>query len=127
VALVAEDESGYTYVAGAGWAAGWTPFVMDLTGDGFADLFLYNESAGRWFELEGDGDGAFTPVGEGWWSPNWDLYPTDFNGDGRADFLLYDPPSGTWYQALNLTIGSFTYGSGTWAPGLQVVVRPPIR
>ncbi len=120
-------DTGYTYAAGAGWAAGWTPWVMDLNGDGFADVFLYGKSTGRWFELQGDGGGELTVVGEGWWTPDWDLYPTDLNGDGRADLLLYDPPTGNWYTARNLTIGSFSYDSGTWAPGLQVIVRPPIR
>ncbi|MEO6221854.1 MAG: FG-GAP-like repeat-containing protein [Vicinamibacterales bacterium] len=118
---------GFTYVNGAGWAAGWTPWVVDLNADGRADLFLYNETSGRWFELTGNGAGLFTSVGEGFWSPGWKLYPTDLNGDGRADIMLYDSPSGVWYSALNLTLGSFSYSSGFWNSGLQVVVRPPIR
>ena len=111
----------------AGWAAGWTPWVVDLNADGLSDLFLYNEDSGRWFQLEGDGAGLFSSTAEGFWSPGWDLYPTDFNADGRADILLYDPANGFWYQALNVATGTFTYGSGIWSPGLQVVVRPPVR
>jgi hypothetical protein len=59
------------------------------------------------------------------WSSGWQLYPTDLNGDRRTDFLLYDPSTGAWYQARNLVTGSFSYSSGSWAPGLTIVTRAP--
>jgi len=113
--------AGYTYTFGAGWAPGWTPTVADLDGNGDDDLFLYNPTTGRWFELLGDGAGHFSAAGFGFWSPGWDLYPTDFNADGRADLLLYSPTTGIWYQARNLTLGSFSFSSGYWGPGMTIV------
>lgn len=125
IAFTGDD--GFTYTSGAGWVAGWTPWVIDLNADGLSDLFLFNKANGYWFQLLGDGEGVFTTIANGFWVPGWDLYPSDFNGDLRADLLLYDPTNGVWYTALNTAPGVFTYGSGNWEPGLQVVVRPPIR
>jgi hypothetical protein len=39
--------------------------------------------------------------------------------------LLYSPTSGQWYQALNGGLGVFTYGTGTWGPGLTVIGSMP--
>ena len=44
-------------------------------------------------------------------------------GDGRTDFVLYHPATGVWYQARNLSLGTFTYTTGTWAPDLILIVR----
>jgi hypothetical protein len=74
-----------------------------------------------------DGAGGFVNAGGETWSLGWSIYVTDLNGDLRSDILLYDPSTGAWYQAINSTLGTFTYSGGAWSPGLQVVVRPPIR
>lgn len=120
------SDLGFTYVQG-GWSLGWTPHVADLDADGKDDLFLHDPATGNWFEMISDGAGDFVNAGGETWSLGWEIFVTDFNGDHRDDILLYDPATGVWYQALNLTSGTFTYGSGAWSPGLQVVVKPPIR
>ncbi len=119
--------AGYTYTAGYGWTAGWTPYVGDFDGNGVDDLFLYSAATGVWFQMISDGVGGFSVGGNQTWTTGWQLYPTDLNGDGRTDLLLYDPASGLWYQARNLVTGSFSYSSGTWATGLTIITRAPIR
>jgi hypothetical protein len=74
-----------------------------------------------------NGAGNFTNAGGQAWSLGWNLYPSDVNGDFRGDIVLYDPQTGVWYQARNLVNGSFSYNNGTWATGLTVFTRPPIR
>jgi hypothetical protein len=101
--------------------------VADLNGDEASDLFLYNKSTGKWFELQSNGQGQFTSVGEGSWTPGWDVQATDFNDDGRADLLLYKSATGEWFQAWNHSNGAFTYFGGQWQAGLNVVVSPPIK
>jgi hypothetical protein len=120
------DQLGFEYAQG-GWSLGWTPHVADFNGDGRDDLFLHDSTTGNWFQMISDGAGGFVNAGGETWSLGWSIYVTDLNGDLRSDILLYDPSTGAWYQAINSTLGSFTYSGGTWSPGLQVVVRPPIR
>jgi len=117
---------GFTYVQG-GWSLGWTPRVADLDGDGSDDLFLHDAATGKWFHMISDDAGHFVNAGGETWSQGWSLGVSDFNGDKRSDVLLYHPVTGVWYQALTSGPGTFAYSSGTWSPGLQVVVRPPIR
>ena len=99
----------------------------DFDGDGSDDLFLHSATTGEWFQMISDGAGGFSVGGNQTWTTGWQLYPTDLNGDGRTDFLLYDPASGVWYQARNLVLGSFSYDSGFWSPGLTIITRTPIR
>jgi len=120
------SSAGFSYQQG-GWSIGWTPWVADFDGDGAEDLFLHDPATGVWFQMISNGAGGFVNGGGETWSLGWELHPTDFNGDGRTDLLLYDPVTGVWYQARNLVTGSFTYSSGVWGTGLDVVVRPPIR
>jgi len=117
---------GFTYVQG-GWSLGWQPYVADFNADGRDDLFLHDPATGMWFEMISNGLGHFTNAGSQTWSLGWTLSPTDVNGDSRADIVLYDPLTGVWYQARNLVSGMFTYNSGTWAPGLTIITRTPIR
>jgi hypothetical protein len=100
---------------------------VDFSADGKDDLFLHAQSTGIWFEMISDGAGNFTNAGGQTWSLGWSLNPTDLNGDRRGDIVLYDPASGVWYQARNLVLGTFSYSSGSWATGLTIVARPPIR
>jgi hypothetical protein len=118
--------SGFAYQSG-GWSLGWKPYVSDLDADGREDLFLHDATTGVWRQLLSTGAGSFTDVGGQTWSLGWTLNMTDLNGDGRTDIVLYDPSTGAWYQARNLVNGNFSYSSGTWSPGLEVIVRAPIR
>ena len=113
--------SGFTYTSG-GWSLGWTPYVGDLDADGRDDVFVHASATGFWYELISSGTGGLTSGGNGAWAPIWSVSPTDFNADGRTDVLLYDPASGVWYQARNLTLGAFSYSTGTWATNLTIVV-----
>ena len=70
---------------------------------------------------------TFTNVGGQIWSLGWRLYPAEMTGDRRVDMLLYDPQTGVWYQARNAANGVFLYSSGTWATGLTIVTRAPVR
>ena len=97
----------------------------DLDADGDADVFVHNSSSGAWTELLSNGTGQFTSAGSGAWVLGWNLYLSDFNADKRTDILLYNPSSGVWYMARNLTIGAFTYTTGTWATNLTIIVRTP--
>jgi hypothetical protein len=135
--LLHHDESGNYFVAknnGAGtgfvyssgtWSLGWTPYVGDLDADNDQDLLLHAEDTGQVFEMISNGTGGFSVGGSTTWSLGWSIYPTDLNGDHRTDFLLYHPTTGVWYQARNLTLGSFSYTTGTWASNLTIIVRAP--
>jgi hypothetical protein len=116
--------TGFLYTSG-GWSLGWTPYVADFDADGDQDLFLHAATTGQWFQMLSDGVGGFSVGGSQTWSLGWNIYPTDLNGDGRSDFLLYHPTTGVWYQARNFTLGTFTYSSGNWNPGLTIIVRSP--
>jgi subtilisin family serine protease len=118
--------SGFSYVQG-GWSLGWQPYVADFNADGRDDLFLHAANTGVWFEMLSNGAGNFSSAGGQTWSLGWQIHPTDVNNDKRADIVLYDPNSGAWYQARNFTNGTFTYNNGTWAPGLSILTRTPIR
>lgn len=109
------------------FSTGYSPHLVDLDADGLTDLLMHNPSTGRWFEFTSIGAGAFTPAGGGQWSLGWGVFPTDFNTDGRGDVLLYNQTTGQWFEALNATLGAFNYSSGTWSPGLQIVVGPHLR
>lgn len=45
----------------------------------------------------------------------------DMNADGRSDVFLYRPGSGGWQQAFSTVAGAFTYASGAWRAGGQIV------
>ena len=116
--------NGFTYTSGH-WVLGWTPYVGDLDADGDADVFVHNSSSGAWTELISNGLGQFTSAGSGAWVLGWNIYVSDFNADKRADLLLYNPSNGVWYMARNLTPGTFTYTTGSWAANLTIIVRTP--
>ena len=61
----------------------------DFTGDGCADLTVFEPLSGRWFVQDGASDtwGFATDI----------LVPADYDGDGRTDFAVYRPSTSTWY------------------------------
>jgi len=124
--VVTTGLSSFSYVQGT-WSTGYTPKVADLDADGKDDIFLHDASTGTWAKLINSGSGTFSNVGSQTWSTGWSLYPTDVNGDDRFDIVLYDPTTGVWYQARNLVNSTFSYSNGTWATGLTLFARTPVR
>ena len=117
------NEAGYDYTSG-GWSTGWALYIGDLDADGDDDVFLSSTVDGQWYQMMSGIVGnafSFSTGGNGGWSLGWIIYPTDFNADGRTDFLLYNSTSGVWYQARNLTLGTFSYTTGTWPANLTIV------
>ena len=78
------------------WSPGWTLHRADFSPDAREDLFLYNESTGRWFGVIVEAGGGNRYVG-GWVLPaNAQPMVLDFNADNESDVLLYDPIDGGW-------------------------------
>ncbi|MEO8255726.1 MAG: hypothetical protein ABI868_00115 [Acidobacteriota bacterium] len=100
---------------------GWSDLV-DLTGDGRGDVFLYNRATGaRRFEVTSLLPAGFGEI-PGAWDPGWQVYPASLNTDAYTDFFLYDPARGLWIQALNHAgDGTFTYTVGDWDRSWTVV------
>jgi hypothetical protein len=58
---------------------------LDYTGDGNADLTVYNKSNAAAYFGTGDGDGTFA-FASLFWSPGYDyVNPEDVNGDGLSN------------------------------------------
>ena len=104
------------------WAPDWTPFIVDLNGDGRSDVFLYDAGNGVWYRAvsTGDGTGGFDYT-VGPWAPGWQVQAADFDGDGRSDLFLYSPTSGVFYKVVN-TGSTFVYSSGVWAQWTPAVM-----
>ncbi len=111
---------GFTYAPGQ-WAGGWTVQVADFDANGRADVFLYDATTGRWFECVVNSTATEFSYFTDLWSPGWQTFVTDLDGDRRSDLILYNATTAQWFQCLTRTLGSFTYGSGTWEPGLTIV------
>ncbi len=89
-------------------------FVGDFTGDGKADLFVFNGTdwSKRWV-------GMFSSTGTGFkfvklyedWLPSWQMgsndkhYVGDFNGDGKADLMVFNGTnwSNRWFGMFKST------------------------
>jgi hypothetical protein len=106
---------------GGTWSPGWSVAVLELNGDGRADVFLYDAVSGAWYRgvSSGDGTGDFSFVG-GTWSPGWQIHPVRLNADGVTDLWLYNVTTGEWFRAVNDGGDGFTFAAGTWSPGWQV-------
>lgn len=110
----------YSFTGGT-WSPGWSVAVLELNGDGRADVFLYNVDSGAWYRgvSEGDGTGDFGFTG-GIWSPGWQIHPVRLDGDGLTDLFLYNVTTGSWYRAINDGMNGFAFVAGAWSPGWQV-------
>jgi hypothetical protein len=94
--------------------------VSDFTGDGLADVFIYDASTGHWTLGVNDGAGTFGYV-SGDWSPGSAVRAADLDGDRRADLLFYDPTTGRWETWGSRGPGGFqVVTTGTWAQGLAL-------
>jgi len=81
----------------------------DFTGDGKADLVLYNSQTAEGHIGSGNGDGTFNFQALPW-SPGYDFVETgDLNGDGKTDVVLYNSHTGSMYTGISHGDGTFTY------------------
>ena len=109
---------GYTFVR-----------LADFTGDGKADLLLYNKGNGALSLGVGDGNGGFTFTSSTI-SPQYDKADIgDFNGDGKMDVFFYNSSNGN--SAAGVSGGAngssfngftFTVFAGTISPNFTSVV-----
>ena len=89
--------------------------IVDLNGDGWSDVFLYNEITGHWFKCVSGAPGTFGfSYASGGWAPRWTLVPANFDLGTATDFLVYSSTTGTFVKVVNNGT-SFSYSSGGWA------------
>ncbi len=119
----------FGYNAG-GWRVDKHPrYVMDLTGDGSADIIGFGHS-GVYVALN-NGDGTFQPVqkvsdsfgvNRGWRTDRHPRYVADLTGDGSADiigfgndgvYVAFNNGDGT-FQAAQKVVDNFGYNAGGW-------------
>ena len=78
-----------------------TPF--DFDGDGKADVSIYRQSNGTWYNFNSTGGYSYTQ----WGFSTDKIVPADYDGDGKTDVAIYRPSTGTWY-IIN-SAGGFNY------------------
>ena len=119
----------FGYNAG-GWRVDKHPrYVMDLTGDGSADIIGFGHS-GVYVALN-NGNGTFQPVqkvsdsfgvNRGWRTDRHPRYVADLTGDGSADiigfgndgvYVAFNNGNGT-FQAAQKVIDNFGFNAGEW-------------
>jgi len=110
-----------------GWRVEQHPrFVVDLTGDGKADIVGFGND-GVWTALS-NGDGTFSEpkflpttfsVKEGWRVDQHLRLVVDLNGDGKADLIGFGNDDGPWVAVSN--------GDGTFQPArfVRADIGPP--
>jgi glucose/arabinose dehydrogenase len=89
------------------------PFLVDVTGSGFALPAAYDPATATWFVA---GGGSFT-LG----SPGDVPVVGDLDGDGRTDFAVVNPTTSVWTERLSSTgavITPGTFGGGSMIPYL---------
>jgi len=119
-------------IADLGYDHGWRVdrhprYVVDVTGDGHADIVGFGD-AGVWVAL-GNGDGSFQApkfvvsdlgYNQGWRVDQHPRYVADITGDGKADLVGYGD-GGVWvaigngdgsFQAPQLVLADFDPGKG---------------
>ena len=116
------------------WLSGWAVvseaynlFVVDVNGDGRADLIAKEKNApGLWYVAINQ-DNSFQPKPFPWlsgWavvSEAYNLFVADVNADGRADLIAKEKNApGNWYVALN-TGANFVPQPSPWLSGWAVV------
>ncbi|KAJ7314195.1 hypothetical protein DFH08DRAFT_972945 [Mycena albidolilacea] len=118
------DDFGY----GQGWRVENHPrSVVDLTGDGRADIIGFGDNS-VWVSYN-NGNGTFQSVraviddfgyGQGWFSTRHPRFVVDLTGDGRADIIgfgdhsvwvSYNNGNGT-FQSVRCVIDDFGYSEG---------------
>ncbi len=113
-------QGGKLFDGGFGTPDQYTKQVVDLNGDGIADLvWMYSGSSGLYvYTALGKGDGTFYPVQGGklydggfGTSADYSRIATDINGDGIADLVwMYSSTTGLYvYTALGK--GDSTFGA----------------
>ncbi|MFO7664707.1 MAG: FG-GAP-like repeat-containing protein [Chloroflexota bacterium] len=120
----------FGYEAG-GWRVDHHPrFVVDVTGDGRADIVGFG-NGGVWVSYN-NGDGTFQApqlvVGNfgyhagGWRTESHPRLMADVTGNGRADIVGFGD-AGVWvsrnngngtFQAPQMVVGNFAYNAGGW-------------
>ena len=101
------------------WSPGWQVHAADFNADGRGDLFLYNGTTGRYFQVMFSGD---TPsYYDGAWSAGWQIHTGDFNGDRRTDIFVYNPTTGRWFQVISGTsVANFSFYEGAWSAAWRI-------
>jgi hypothetical protein len=87
--------------------------LMDLDGDGKADISVFRRSSGKFLGLASSTN--YTSGGTVSWGMSGDIpVPGDYDGDGKTDVAVYRPSSGVWYilqSSTNYTVPvSYSYG-----------------
>jgi GH25 family lysozyme M1 (1,4-beta-N-acetylmuramidase) len=81
-----------------GLGEGWNPVVLDIDGDGKADLGRWNRNDGTWVVY---GSRPSTPPLVVRWgetgAKDWQLIPGDYDGDGRTDLAIWNRHDGTYW------------------------------
>ncbi len=103
------------------WSGGWSVHVLDLTGDGRSDVFLYDRRTGAWFTCVTAHALEDFVYAAGRWSPGWEVQAVDWNGDRVADLFLYNDRTGQWARVTNNRAAGFSYDMGLWSPGWTIV------
>ena len=98
------ENAGYTFVG-----------LSDITGDGDADLIVYNASNAQGFVGLSNGDGTFRFQALLWAAGYGAIALGGINGDGKNDVALYDSATGTLYTGLSNGNGSFSFTDQTAA------------
>jgi hypothetical protein len=99
------------YYDGA-WSTGWEIHIGEFNGDRRADIFVYNSTTGRWFEVISGPTPRNFAYYEGLWSPGWRVKMTELNHDGRTDIHVYDATTGRFFEMTTLGIATFDYLMG---------------
>ncbi len=86
---------------GQNWGdSGMDPVPGDYSGDGVADLAVYQRDTGNWFIRSlgpvSEGNPPIT-FGQNWGSSNMSPAFGDYSGDGVADLSVYESSQGRWF------------------------------
>jgi len=96
--------------------------VLDFSGDGKQDVFLYDPVAGGAYAGLSNGSGGFTYVFN-FFSPGFDtIRYGNFTNNGLSDLVAYNSTTATGYALLGSGTGTFSSAVSTfWGPGFTKV------